>query len=305
MLTPQLLAPHAKTLAEKHGLRATFMPKPFTNKAGSGAHVHISAWGGPGTERAGENLFVGGEGDALGLAPMAYSFIAGLLDSAEGLCAITNPTVNSARPEISPSPRCTRDPFDRQCPLATPPPPSQYKRINAPVTASGATWSPNTVSYTGNNRTHSCGRVPTNQPLNPPPISCAPPPSQLLTPIPTFAAVIRIPEGNRFEFRLPDGAVNPYLLQAALIAAGLGGHLRGATAPPRQDGNFFIERPPPGVRSLPGCLLDAVRALRADGRLRSALGDDLVDSFSDVATAAWDAHMGHVSEFERAATLDV
>lgn len=117
--------------------------------------------------------------------------------------------------------------------------------------------------------------------------------------------MIRIPECNRFEFRLPDGAVNPYLLQAAVIGAGLGGHLRGATPPPRQDGNFFVERPPPGVRSLPSCLLDAVRALRADGHLRAALGDDLVDSFADVSMAAWDAHQGHVSEFERAATLDV
>lgn len=113
-----------RSVAEAEGLRVTFMPKPFPGKAGTGAHVHVSAWGAPGTSRAGQNLFSDPSGE-LGLSADAYAFIGGVLDSAEGLAAITNPTVNS------------------------------YKRINAPVTASGATWSPNTVSYTGNNRTHS------------------------------------------------------------------------------------------------------------------------------------------------------
>ena len=54
---------------------------------------------------------------------------------------------------------------------------------------SGATWSPSSISYTGNNRTH----------------------------------MIRIPDQGRFELRLMDGAANPYLLQAGIIAAGLEG----------------------------------------------------------------------------------
>ena len=66
---------------------------------------------------------------------------------------------------------------------------NSYKRINAPPTLSGATWSPNTITYTGNNRTH----------------------------------MIRIPDAGRFELRLADGAANPYLLQAALLVAGLDG----------------------------------------------------------------------------------
>lgn len=127
-----------RSVAEQHGFRTTFMPKPYLNRTGSGAHVHVSAWGAPGTAGAGKNLFTDPAGE-LGLSPLAYSFIAGVLASAEGLCALTNPVVNS------------------------------YKRLNARVTTSGATWSPNTVTYTGNNRTH----------------------------------MIRIPEGNRFEFRLP------------------------------------------------------------------------------------------------------
>ncbi len=86
----------------------------------------------------GKNVFED-ESDALGLSKIGYQFIGGLIGVAQELCAITNPTVNS------------------------------FKRINAPVTLSGATWSPNTVTFTGNNRTH----------------------------------MIRVPDGGRFEFRLP------------------------------------------------------------------------------------------------------
>ena len=57
------------------------------------------------------------------------------------------------------------------------------------MTASGATWSPNTITYSGNNRTH----------------------------------MIRVPGPGRFELRLMDGATNPYLLQAGIIAAGIDG----------------------------------------------------------------------------------
>ena len=140
-----------KSIAEKHGLRATFMPKPFPNLTGSGCHVHASLW----STKDGSNVFDDGNGD-LGLSQAAYHFIGGVMHNAEALCAISNPVVNS------------------------------YKRINAPATLSGATWAPNAVTYAGNNRTH----------------------------------MIRIPDAGRFELRLADGAANPYLLQAAVLAAG-------------------------------------------------------------------------------------
>ena len=108
-----------KTLAEKHGLRATFMPKPFRHLTGNGCHVHVSIWDGAGRR----NLFDDAE-DPFGLSPLAYQFLGGIVAGADQLCAIFNPTVNS------------------------------YKRINAPRTLSGATWAPNAVSYGGNNRTH-------------------------------------------------------------------------------------------------------------------------------------------------------
>ena len=144
-----------KSIAEKHGLRATFMPKPFSHLTGNGCHVHASLW----STKTGKNVFEDAQGE-LGLSETAYHFIGGVLHSAEALCAITNPTVNS------------------------------YKRINAPPTLSGATWSPNTATYAGNNRTH----------------------------------MIRIPDAGRFELRLADGAANPYLLQAALLVGGARRH---------------------------------------------------------------------------------
>ena len=146
-----------KTIAEQHGMRATFMPKPFVHLTGSGCHVHVSLW------QDGRNIFAHSAGE-LGLSDLAYQFIGGVIAHAEALCALTNPTVNS------------------------------YKRIDAPMTASGATWSPNAVSYGGNNRTH----------------------------------MIRIPDAGRFELRLADGAANPYLLQAAILAAGTRWYCRKA-----------------------------------------------------------------------------
>ena len=112
-----------KTIAEKHNLRATFMPKPFEKLTGNGCHAHISLW-----NRNNKNLFLD-KGDKLGLTKIAYNFLGGILNSAEGLSAFFNPTINS------------------------------YRRINALATTSGATWSPSKISYTGNNRTHMI-RVP-------------------------------------------------------------------------------------------------------------------------------------------------
>jgi len=106
-----------KTIAEKHGLRATFMPKPFEKLTGNGCHAHVSLWSGN------KNLFLD-KGDRLGLTKLAYSFLGGILYSAEGLSAFFNPSINS------------------------------YRRIDAPAPTSGASWSPSKISYTGNNRTH-------------------------------------------------------------------------------------------------------------------------------------------------------
>jgi glutamine synthetase len=223
-----------KSIAEKHGLRATFMPKPFAHLTGSGCHAHVSLW------RGETNLFDDPEGE-LGVSATGYRFVGGILRHAEALCALLNPTVNS------------------------------YKRLNAPRTLSGATWSPNTITHGGNNRTH----------------------------------MIRIPEPGRFEVRLADGAANPYLLQAAILVAGLDGIDTGADPGPRLDIDMYAEgHAVPGARRLPLNLLDALRALDASAVLRAGLGDAVIDSFHRLKRAEWDDYTRHLTQWERDATLD-
>ena len=223
-----------KTIAERHGFRATFMPKPFINLTGSGCHAHVSVWKGR------KNLFDDPKGE-LGLSQLGYQFIAGIIHNAEALCALTNPTVNS------------------------------YKRINAPVTLSGATWSPNTVTYSGNNRTH----------------------------------MIRIPEPGRFELRLPDGAVNPYLLQAAILVVGLDGIANRRDPGKRLDINMYTDgHTVKGAKRLPLNLLDALRALGLSGVLRGGLGAPFIASYLKLRHADWNDYARHLTEWERQTTLD-
>ncbi|CAM6048183.1 unnamed protein product [Sphagnum compactum] len=225
-----------KSVAEKHGCRATFMPKPFLNKTGNGAHCHVSVW----DTTASTNLFLDAHG-ALGLASLAYNFIAGVLENAEALVSILNPTVNS------------------------------YKRIDGHTTMSGSSWAPCSVSYTGNNRTH----------------------------------MIRIPDAGRFELRLADGAVNPYLLQAAILASGLDGIERKLSPGPRSDWNGHLPAPKGIVlRTLPTTLLDAVRKLSDSQFLRQALGEEFTTSYVEVQMEQWRSYSRHLSQWELDNTLD-
>lgn len=230
-----------KSVAEKHGLRATFMPKPLPNLTGNGCHAHISVW-----DPTGEtNLFAGaGEGPTgeVGLSADGKHFLGGLMQHAQGLSALTNPTVNS------------------------------YKRLNAPSTLSGATWAPNTVTWTGNNRTH----------------------------------MVRVPGPGRFELRLADGGANPYLLQAAIIAAGLSGMASKADPGPRYDINMYAEghtlRDAP---TLPLNLLDALRAFEADTGLTESLGAAFSAAFLKLKHQEWTSYMSHFSAWEKEHTLDI
>jgi glutamine synthetase len=221
----------AKSIAEKHGLRATFMPKPFVHLTGNGCHMHVSLW------KDGTNVF---EGDGTNLSATGLNFMGGVIHSAQALAAITNPTVNS------------------------------YKRINAPRTTSGATWSPNSVTWTGNNRTH----------------------------------MIRVPEGDRFELRLADGATNPYLLPASVLAAGLDGLAEARDPGPRLDINMYTEGDKAGeVKTLPLNLLDALRALEASPVLNGALGE-VVPAYLKLKRAEWNDFSRHLTQWERDCTLD-
>jgi glutamine synthetase len=222
-----------RSIAEKHGLRATFMPKPFVDLTGNGCHAHVSVW------RDGRNLFEDEAGE-LGVSKLGYQFLGGIMHSADALAALLNPTVNS------------------------------YKRINAPRTTSGATWAPNSVTYTGNNRTH----------------------------------LIRIPEGGRFEVRLADGAVNPYLLQAGLLAAGLDGIDNQRDPGRRLDINMYTDgHSVEAGKKLPLNLLDAIRALRSSSVLSDKLGE-FVPCYVKLKTDEWNSYARHLTAWERETTLD-
>ena len=198
-----------KTISEKHGLRATFMPKPFENLTGNGCHAHVSVWQGN------KNKFLD-KSDNLGLSKMAYNFLGGVIKNASSLSAFFNPTINS------------------------------YRRINAPPTKSGATWSPSSISYTGNNRTH----------------------------------MIRIPDPGRFELRLMDGSVNPYLLQASVLAAGLYG-LKNKIDPGKPlNCNMYEDHAKyPDLPKLPNELGQSLEQLKNNKEMNEAFGKKTIMSY--------------------------
>jgi glutamine synthetase len=229
-----------KAMAEQQGLRASFMAKPFAALTGNGCHTHLSLWGAAGTADAGRNLFHDPTG-ALGLSALAYRFLGGLIAHAPALCAITNPTVNS------------------------------YRRLAAPPTNSGATWSPGGISYTGNNRTH----------------------------------MVRIPDDQRLELRLPDGSAHPYLLQAAILAAGLDGIERRLDPGARRDNDNYAQ-PLDGseCQLLPADLSEALDAFAADTALRQGLGEGFCRAYEGLRRRQWQRERGDISDAERRSSLD-
>ena len=229
-----------KSVAEKHGFRATFMPKPVEGLTGNGCHAHISVWDAPGAA-AKVNMFAD-DAMELGLSEKGRNFLGGIMKHASGMAAITNPTVNS------------------------------YKRINAPRTMSGATWAPNTVTWTSNNRTH----------------------------------MVRVPGPGRFELRLADGAANPYLLQAVIIAAGLDGLHMKADPGKRYEIDMYAEgHKVRGAPRLPLNMLDAIRAFDKDRTLKAAMGDEFSAAFIKLKTEEWNRFTAHFTQWEKDNTLDI
>ena len=225
-----------KSIAEKHELRATFMPKPFSHLTGNGCHMHISLW----NSNKSKNLFHDDKGE-LGVSNLGYNFLGGLIQNAIGMCAITNPTVNS------------------------------YKRLNAPVTNSGATWSPNTVTYGGNNRTH----------------------------------MVRIPGPGRIEFRLADGAANPYLMAAAILAAGLDGIDNKIDPGKRLDIDMYNESDKAkNAKKLPLYLIDSIREFQKNKVLKSYLGDEFYHAYLKIKNTEWNDYSRSLTQWERDFTLD-
>jgi len=120
----------AKHYAREEGLLATFMPKPFANKTGNGAHFNMSLY----DKRCGANLFACDPREdprGLGLTKLGYHFIGGLIKHGQALCAVYSPTVNS------------------------------YKRLVRQGGMTYFSWAPVFNSFGSNNRTNSI-RVPMN-----------------------------------------------------------------------------------------------------------------------------------------------
>jgi len=231
-----------KTLAEKHGLRATFMPKPFEKLTGNGCHAHVSLWNGN------VNKFLD-KSDRYGLNKMAYNFLGGIIKNAQSLSAFFNPTINS------------------------------YRRINAPATKSGASWSPSSISYSGNNRTH----------------------------------MIRIPDPGRFELRLMDGSANPYLLQASIAAAGLYGINNKSDPGELLTCNMYTDYENyPNLERLPDDLYESLEKLRDNKTIKEAFGEEVVDSYlklkrkelNDFETENVFDKEGSITDWEKNNTLD-
>ena len=140
----------------------------------------------------------------------------GIINLAQPLTAFFNPTINS------------------------------YRRINAPPTKSGASWSPSSISYTGNNRTH----------------------------------MIRIPDPGRFELRLMDGSVNPYLLQAGVIAAGLHGMNNKIDPGEPLLCNMYTDyKNYPNLKKLPNEIDEALEMLKNSKQINEAFGEETINSY--------------------------
>jgi glutamine synthetase len=223
----------ASEIAHRHGMIATFMPKPFSNRTGSGAHFHVSL-GSAGEKNA---FYDARDASGMGLSALAHHFLAGILEHARALSAIAAPTVNS------------------------------YKRLVVGRALSGATWAPAYIAYGDNNRT----------------------------------ACVRIPHG-RLEVRLPDSGCNPYLVSAALIAAGLDGIDRQLDPGPPQNINLYELSPAQlaekGIALLPQALNEALDALERDSVVREGIGAGLAQEFIRLKRMEWTEYARHVSDWE-------
>ncbi len=224
-----------KSVAQKHGFKATFMPKPFEKLTGNGCHSHISCW----DIKSGKSLFKSENSDYL--SALGFDFLSGIMHHAESLSALLNPTVNS------------------------------YRRTQAKTTLSGSTWAPRTISWSNNNRTH----------------------------------MVRIPENGRFELRLADGSVNPYLLQAAILAAGLLGIENKYTLPNISFTNNSIGENLNDKRLLPANLGEALKVFDEDLVFRKKIGEDFVASYLKLKEKEWQDYLSFFSDWEVKNTLDI
>ena len=165
----------------------------------------------------------------------------GILRHAEALCAIFNPTVNS------------------------------YKRIDAPKTLSKNIWSPNAVTYSGNNHIH----------------------------------MIRVPDQKRFELRLMDYSINPYFSQSCVLATGLDSIKNKLDTGKPVHLNMYKEGlKDKVVKKLPSTLLDTFRLFEKSKPINKALGKIFISSYIKLKLQEWYEYTSHLSDWEHRNILD-
>jgi glutamine synthetase len=222
-----------RSVAEQHGLCATFMPKPFAELTGNGAHYHMSL----ADADTKKNLFQD-DGAEFGLSQLGRWFLGGILHHARGLAAVIAPLVNS------------------------------YKRLIRGAPRSGATWAPVYVTYGPSNRTQ----------------------------------MIRLPGPGRIENRAVDGAANPYLACAVMLAAGLDGIERQIDPGPPNRANLYEvaeeELRRRQIDFLPTTLAEALDALAADEVVQEALGVEYARYYLGVKRNEWLEYHRSVSPWE-------
>ena len=145
---------------------------------------------------------------------------------------------------------------------------NSYKRLTRGTPRSGATWAPVYVTYGGSNRTQ----------------------------------MIRIPDPGRIENRTVDGAANPYLSCAVMLAAGLDGIENKIAPGTRNDDNLYEasedELRRKGIDVLPTTLAEAIDCLAEDEVVKGALGAEYADYYIDVKREEWQQYHMSVSQWE-------
>jgi glutamine synthetase len=192
-----------KDIVARSGKLATFLGRPWSDEGGSGFHLHVSV-----VDAAGQNLMVSDGGK---LSELADRMIAGILQNAPALVALSNPTVNA------------------------------YKRLGPDTLA------PYRANWGHDNR----------------------------------STMLRVPPergaGTRLEIRVGDGAANPYLMIASVLAAALDGIVRKLPVPAAADGWAYQNE---AADVLPDSLSSALDALDSNTMFRDSLGAPLVDVFT-------------------------
>ena len=225
-----------KEVAMKHGVHASFMPKPIEGVSGSGMHVHQSLF-----DLEGNNAFYDpNDPDGYSLSSIAKSYMAGLLKYAPEFSLLANQTVNS------------------------------YKRLGAEDDA------PRYIAWARKNRS-TLLRVPLCRPTRD--VAC------------------------RIELRSPDPAANPYLLFAAMLAAGMKGIEDGLELPAPVEladvaGLTDAQVHAKGIPTVPTTLGEAIDAFEGSALMREVLGDHIHSFLVEEKRREWDSYRRSVSQWE-------